>query len=230
MNNLKYKWILFDADETLFAFQSYQALKNVFARYNVEFTLEDFAEYESLNQPLWIAYQNQEVDVYTLKTRRFEALSKQTGQSALILNDELMQEMTTMSPALEGTLPTLETLHGKVKMGIITNGFTSMQQPRLDFTNTAKFFDLLVISEEVGISKPNAGIFASAYAQMQEDLPLEKSEILMVGDSLSSDILGGNNFGFDTCWLNRHQVENATEIKPTFEIQYLPELLDFVKK
>lgn len=226
----KYRWVLFDADETLFAFRSYQGLKNVLARYNVPFSLDDYARYQQINQPMWLAYQNQEIDVYTLKTARFQTLAKQTGRSPLQLNDELMQEMIHLSPALSGTLPTLQGLHGKVKMGVITNGFTLMQQPRLEVTDTAKFFDLLVISEEVGVSKPSSGIFANAFAQMQkaEPKPLHKADILMVGDSLTSDILGGNNFGIDTCWFNPKQVENATEIKPTFEINALEELLTIV--
>lgn len=225
---MKYKWILFDADETLFAFHSFQGLKNVMAKYNFDFTMQDYVDFQNINQPLWQAFQQQQVDVHTLKTQRFKYLSEKTGQDPLHLHNQLMREMSELSPALDGTLSTLEQLHQKVKMGIITNGFSSMQQARLDFTKTSHFFDLLVISEEVGIPKPQTGIFTNAFHQIQQQQPVEKSDILMVGDSLSSDIDGGNNFGFDTCWLNRHKVENNTSIMPTFEIENLTELVPLI--
>lgn len=225
---MKYKWILFDADETLFEFHSFQGLKNVMAKYNMDFTHDDYTAFQNINQPMWLAFQQQQVDVHTLKTQRFQHLSEKTGEDPLNLHNQLMTEMSLLSPALDGTLTTLEQLHQKVKMGIITNGFTSMQQPRLDLTKTSHFFDLLVISEEVGIPKPQSGIFTNAFEQMQQNGSLQKKEILMVGDSLTSDIAGGNNFGFDTCWLNRHNAENHSEIKPTFEINNLTELLPIV--
>ncbi|VEJ08916.1 pyrimidine 5'-nucleotidase [Actinobacillus delphinicola] len=225
---MKYKWILFDADQTLFSFSSYQGLVNVCAKYGMDFTKQDFEEYENINQPLWLQYQQQKIDVNQLKCYRFQNLSKKIGIDPLQINAELMDQMATLSPAYRETIPMLEKLHGKVNMGIITNGFASMQQARLDFTKTAKFFDLLIISEEVGVPKPQTGIFSAAFDQIQQRFPVQKSQILMVGDSLSSDIAGGNAFGFDTCWLNQHQQTSPEHIKPTFEITNISDLVNIV--
>ncbi len=227
--DMKYKWILFDADETLFEFHAFPALVNIGVKYGFEFSQQDFAEYENINQPLWLKYQQQQLTVAQLKNKRFEHLTEKFGVDTQVLNQEFSEQMSRLSPTFNGTVATLEHLHGKVKMGIITNGFSAMQQPRLEFTQTAKFFDLLVISEEVGVPKPHPAIFSFAFQQIQNQMPTEKSQILMVGDSLSADIAGGNEFGIDTCWLNRHQICASQDIQPTFEIQEISDLVNLVK-
>lgn len=110
-----------------------------------------------------------------------------------------MAEMALISQPLAGVIETLNALYGKVKMGIITNGFTELQQKRLDNTQTSHFFDIVVISEQIGAAKPDRQVFDYAFALMDE---FDRTKVLMVGDTLASDILGGNNSGIDTCWLN----------------------------
>lgn len=222
---MKYDWILFDADETLYSFNSFQGLKPMLARYGIEFTREDYDKFQAVNQPLWVAYQNKEITAQELQITRFTKLAEQTGQDPLKLNQELMAEMAMVSQPLENTFATLEILSGKVKMGIITNGFKSLQQKRLDNTNTAQFFELVVVSEEVGVAKPDRKIFDYAFERM--GLP-DKSRILMVGDTLASDILGGNQSGIDSCWFNPHQKPNDTEIQPTYEIHSMLDLIPIV--
>lgn len=222
---MKYDWILFDADETLYSFNSFQGLKPMLARYGIEFTREDYDKFQAVNQPLWVAYQNKEITAQELQITRFTKLAEQTGQDPLKLNQELMAEMAMVSQPLENTFATLEILSSKVKMGIITNGFKSLQQKRLDNTNTAQFFELVVVSEEVGVAKPDRKIFDYAFERM--GLP-DKSRILMVGDTLASDILGGNQSGIDSCWFNPHQKPNDTEIQPTYEIHSMLDLIPIV--
>lgn len=219
---MKYQWILFDADETLFSFHSYYGLKTMLKRYGIAFNEQDYEAFQAVNQPLWVAYQNKEVDAETLQRTRFEALAQKTGQDPLILNRELMDEMAHVSQPLEGVREMLESLHGKVKMGIITNGFNALQQKRLENTQTSHFFDLLVVSETVGIAKPDRQIFYYAFSQMGE---IERSKVLMVGDTLASDILGGNLAGIDTCWFNPKGLKNDTDIQPTYEIRTMAELI-----
>lgn len=84
-------------------------------------------------------------------------------------------------------------------MGIITNGFTSLQQTRLERTGLRDHFDLLIISEEVGVAKPDARIFDYALAQAGNP---DRARVLMVGDTAESDIRGGVNAGLATCWFN----------------------------
>lgn len=220
---MKYQWILFDADETLFSFHSYYGLKTMLKRYGMEFNEQDYEAFQAVNQPLWVAYQNKEINAETLQRTRFEALAQKTGQDPLILNRELMDEMAHVSQPLEGVREMLANLHGKVKMGIITNGFNALQQKRLANTHTTHFFDLLVVSETVGVAKPDRQIFDHAFSKMGE---IERSKVLMVGDTLASDILGGNLAGIDTCWFNPKGLQNDTDIQPTYEICTMAELIE----
>lgn len=219
---MKYQWILFDADETLFSFHSYFGLKSMLKRYGLEFNEQDYEAFQAVNQPLWVAYQNKEINAEALQRIRFESLAQKTGQDPLVLNRELMDEMALVSQPLEGVREMLASLHGKVKMGIITNGFNALQQKRLENTQTAGFFDLLIVSETVGVAKPDRQIFDYAFSQMGE---IERSKVLMVGDTLASDILGGNLAGIDTCWFNPKGLANETAIQPTYEIRSMAELI-----
>lgn len=219
---MKYEWILFDADETLFSFNSYLGLKPLLSRYGVAFSEGDYEAFQAVNKPLWVEYQEKKISALELQTRRFAHLSHLTGQDPLVLNQELMAEMALVSEPLDGVLDMLATLFGKVKMGIITNGFHALQQKRLDNTGTSKFFETVVVSEVVGVAKPAPEIFEYAFAQIE---PLEKDKVLMVGDTLTSDILGGNQVGIDTCWFNPLSQQNDTKIQPTYEIQDIRQLI-----
>ncbi|WHP47127.1 pyrimidine 5'-nucleotidase [Mannheimia bovis] len=223
---MKYQWVLFDADETLFSFNSYFGLKAMLARYQIDFSEQDYQDFQAINKPLWVAYQNNEITAQDIQTRRFAKLSEQTGVEPFRLNQELMAEMALISQPLEGVIETLNALYGKVKMGIITNGFTELQQKRLDNTQTSHFFDIVVISEQIGAAKPDRQVFDYAFALMDE---FDRTKVLMVGDTLASDILGGNNSGIDTCWLNTLNLKNETNIKPTYEINTINQIIEIVE-
>jgi 5'-nucleotidase len=115
----------------------------------------------------------------------------------------------------------LKALHGKVKLGIVTNGFTKLQQVRLDRTGLKEYFDVLVISEQVGFAKPHQAIFEHSLALMGHP---EREKVLMIGDNPDSDILGGLNAGLNTCWLNRQNRVSPEGISPHFQVTSLAEL------
>lgn len=219
---MKYQWILFDADETLFHFYSFVGLQTMLARYGVAFGEADYAKFQAVNQPLWLRYQQGEIDMTTLAQTRFADLAAQLNRPALALNEELQHTMARLSEPLAGARELLAWLHGRgVKLGIMTNGFASLQQPRLQYTGFAEFFDLLIISEHESHPKPHRAIFESALRQMGNPPP---ETVLMVGDSLTSDILGGNRVGMATCWLNSANKPNETNIIPTFTVHNWVEL------
>ena len=223
---MRYNWVLFDADETLFSFNSYLGLTAMLKRYGIDFTREDYDAFQAVNKLLWVAYQNNEITAEDIQIRRFAKLAEQTGVHQIQLNQELMAEMAKVSKPLDGVMEMLETLYPEVKMGIITNGFTELQQQRLQNTQTEKFFEIVVVSEQIGVAKPGRKVFDYAFSQMDE---LDKTKILMVGDTLASDILGGYNSGIDTCWFNHANLVNDTKIQPTYEIKDIRELVGIVK-
>ena len=223
---MRYNWVLFDADETLFSFNSYLGLTAMLKRYGIDFTPEDYDAFQAVNKLLWVAYQNNEITAEDIQMRRFAKLAEQTGVYQIQLNQELMAEMAKISKPLDGVVEMLEALYPEVIMGIITNGFTELQQQRLQNTQTEKFFDIVVVSEQIGVAKPDRKVFDYAFSLMDD---LDKTKTLMVGDTLASDILGGYNSGIDTCWFNHANLVNDTKIQPTYEIKDIRELVKIVK-
>ncbi|CNH50942.1 nucleotidase [Yersinia aldovae] len=218
---MKYQWILFDADETLFHFDAYQGLKLMFSRFNVAFSVQDFDYYQLVNQPLWVDYQNGKISAAELQNTRFEMWAEKLGVAATRLNSEFLLAMADICSLLPGARELVDALRGKVSMGIITNGFTELQTLRLERTGLQNIFSPLIISEQVGIAKPDVAIFEHAFSLMNHP---PKERILMVGDNLHSDIQGGINAGIDTCWLNTHGAAADKNIAPRYQVSSLAEL------
>ena len=217
----KYEWILFDADDTLFNYDAYAGLQVLFTRLGVDFTVEDYEEYEALNQPLWVDYQNGTITSLDLQSKRFELWAERLNIPALNLNSDFMLVMADICVPLDGVRNLLDRLKGKAKLGIITNGFAEMQLPRLRQTGFENHFDLLVVSEEVGVAKPDKRIFEHALEKMGRPDP---QNVLMVGDNPASDILGGINAGLDTCWLNVNNKPLVATIAPKVQVASYQEL------
>ncbi|MCB5160338.1 pyrimidine 5'-nucleotidase [Marinomonas algarum] len=223
---MKYQWVLFDADETLFHFDNYAGLKRMFSHHGVEFAETEFHEYQTLNKSLWVAYQNDEITAKQLQTQRFQLWSDRLAISTETLNHQFLDAMAEICEPIAGAYELIEYLDRQgICMGIITNGFEQLQRIRLERTGFLPYFSPVVISELVGVAKPNPIIFEQALSEMGNP---DKQKVLMVGDTLASDILGGQNIGIDTCWLGHHR-ENETDIVPTWQANTLTELLDWFK-
>lgn len=220
-----YSWILFDADETLFHFDAFSGLSLMFSNFDFSFTRQDYEEYETINKPLWTEYQNGTITAQQLQHRRFAPWADKLQVATKDLNSAYMAVMAEICTPLDGAISLLNSLKGKSKLGIITNGFTELQQSRLERTGLRKHFDLLVISEEVGHAKPHQRIFDHTLAMMGNP---SRKQVLMVGDNPDSDILGGLNAGLDTCWLNIHNKIAPEGITPHYQVSSLVELEDLL--
>ena len=218
---MKYSYVLFDADETLFRFDILAGMTRMFKKYGVNFTKDDYIHYQKTNKQLWVDYQNGVISADYLQVTRFNEWSAKLNVSAKELNDAFLDAMAQICEPLPGAIELLNKLKPHARLGIITNGFARLQTVRLEHTGLKDMFELLVISELVGIAKPNKAIFEHTFELMGNP---NKSQILMVGDTASSDILGGNNVGIDTCWL-QHPGEQLPEgITPTYTITKLEQL------
>jgi 5'-nucleotidase len=240
--NKYYDWLLFDADETLFAFDSWKGLSHMFAKYAFPFSKEHYEEYQKINKPLWDELQQGLINQDTLKVRRFliwgERVTayrrEQSGDDTLEevtpleLNDAYEDSLAATSVVLPGVVEFLNFLRfNHIKCGIVTNGFNRLQLPRLQNLGLAEgYFDLLVVSETVGVAKPNPLIFEHALKQIElkTGKPINKESVLMVGDNPHSDIAGGQHSGLDTCWINVYDTPCPPEIFPTYTIARIAEL------
>ena len=218
---MKYQWILFDADETLFHFDAFKGLQLMFSRFGVDFDQDDFSHYQRVNLPLWVDYQDGLITATQLQNRRFQLWADKLQVTTQRLNSAFMTAMADICCLLPGAQELIAALKGKVNMGIITNGFTELQRVRLDKTGLKDVFSPLVISEQVGIAKPDLGIFEYALTHMGD---LQREHVLMVGDNPHSDILGGMNAGFDTCWLNSDALALPDGIEPSYQVSSLMQL------
>ncbi|UJL47384.1 HAD family hydrolase [Virgibacillus sp. NKC19-16] len=123
------------------------------------------------------------------------------------------------------TFRVLDQLKGNYQMLLLTNGSPELQQTKLDITpELTPYFDQIVVSGAFGKGKPDPTIFEHAL----ELLSVQKDEVLMVGDNLTTDILGASRAGINSVWINRKQ-KVANEIFPTYEIAELEELVPLAK-
>ncbi|EEX50949.1 5'-nucleotidase [Pasteurella multocida] len=221
---MKYQWIFFDADDTLFSFDAFAGLQKLFSDYGVDFQRNDFEEFQRINKPLWVQYQNAEITAEQLQVTRFASWAKKLNKKPVELNDHYLTAMADICKPLEQVVETLEVLKERANLGIITNGFTTLQKLRLEKTGLADWFQFVTISEEVGIAKPDPRIFEYSLELAKVK---DRSQVLMVGDNLDSDILGGHNANIDTCWLHYNR-ENNSNIKPTYSIGCFDKLLEIV--
>lgn len=216
------EWVLFDADETLFSFDAHAGLRHVYAQYGIEFSDQDYAHYQQTNLPLWQAYQDGKIDAQTLQVNRFQSWGDKLNVSPHQLNQAFLDAMAEVCIPLPYVADLLHTLAPHLRLGIITNGFTQLQQPRLARHNMQQHFDLLVVSDQVGAAKPSPKIFKYALDKMG-GVPPER--VLMVGDNPIADVQGGQQAGMQTCWYNPYQKVLPEGITPNLEVTCYSQLL-----
>ena len=222
-----YEWILFDADKTLFHFDDFLGLSCMFKNYfDIEFCEKDYQSFQIISKPLWNKYQNGEINAQYLQEMRFLFWAKKLQISSAQLNSIFMQTMADISKPLQGVVSLLNFLKNKVKLGIITNGFTELQQTRLERTELKKFFEIHVISEQVGIAKPDPRIFEHALSLAGNP---SREQVLMVGDTFETDILGGINAKVDTCWINEERKNCPQNLAINYQLSSIHELQDLLQ-
>ncbi len=218
-----FDWVLFDLDETLLDFPVAQALEQTLQIYGVAPTPPKMAEYHALNHRLWQQYNSGEIDAAHLQQTRFSLFAEQVDVAPMAMNDTFLQQIIALSVPLEGVVETLEALKGQVRMGIITNGFSLPQRGRLSKLGWSEWFEPLVISDEVQVTKPAAAIFQHTLALMGQPSP---ARVLMVGDNPKTDIAGAAAQGLATCWYN--PARHDTECEATHEIHHFAHLSTIV--
>ncbi|MFA6366707.1 MAG: YjjG family noncanonical pyrimidine nucleotidase, partial [Candidatus Hydrogenedentales bacterium] len=195
-----------------------------FEQFGLEATGDIVDEYDEINRGLWKKFERGETDQATLKIERFRLLFRKVGVNLDVghFSDTYLDWLGKGGFLLDGAEELCEYLAGKYRLAIVTNGIKRVQRSRFDNSSIRRYFESIVISEEAGSSKPSAGIFDYACRSLGFH---DKSRIIMVGDSLSSDIAGGANYGMDTCWVNLSEAANDTDIAPTYEVRRLKDIM-----
>lgn len=225
-NAHKYPWLLFDADDTLFDYQAAEAhaLQVVFAHFQIPF-LPNYAQvYANINHHYWQKFEAGTISLVDLRNVRFHDLLEELNlpPDADLFSRVYLTKLGQCVQLLPGVLETLTILAASHHLALITNGLSSVQRSRLSLSPIGRFFNHVFISEEIGVSKPAAGFFDHVFSHIGQPA---RSEVLVIGDSLSSDITGGAAYGLDTCWFNPHRHPNTLSIQPTYEVQALNALI-----
>jgi len=221
-----YQWLLLDADNTLFDYDAAeaQALAATFAAFDLAFAPPHAAAYREINDAIWQAFERGEIAQEVLRVERFRrlfaALGVETDPAAF--SARYLEHLGQAANLVPGAETVLRALHGRVELALITNGIAAVQRSRLACSGLDRYLDAVLISEEIGASKPDRAIFDAAFAAMGHP---SQEAVLIVGDSLTSDMAGGAAYGIDTCWFNPHDKPRNPDVAIRYEIRRLDALL-----
>lgn len=221
-------WLL-DADGTLFDFDKAEecSFRNVFLRHELPFADGTLERYREINREMWRRYEKGEIERAVMLPLRFRLLFDELrlDGDAETINREYLAGIGDGSFLLDGALELCTRIRDSGKKSfIITNGVKTSQTKRLLHSPLKPLIADIFISEEIGYQKPNREYFEIVFSRISEK---DRSRMLIVGDSLTADIAGGRNAGVDTCWYNPAGKANDTNIRPTFEIRSLDELVPY---
>ena len=227
---MKYPYLLFDADDTLFDFQasSSRAFDTMCRMNDIPNTPAVYQLYHEINAVLWRAFDRGEVSKDYVTHERYIRFLK-----ALELErDPGKCNRDYLSALGENVFPlphAEEVCRELAKRGhylyIITNAVASVQRSRLKRCSFGGLFQEAFISEDAGASKPNQAYYQYVRARLPEISP---ENTLIIGDSLATDIKGANNAGLPCCWFNPSGKAAPEDLTIHHEIRDLRELLAFV--
>jgi len=228
---LKYKFLLFDLDHTLLDFDAAEdvALSHLLKEEGVEDIQAYKDYYVPMNKALWKDLEQKKISKAELINTRFEKLFAHFGieKDGAYLAERYQFFLSKQGQTFPGVEDLLKTLiHQGYELYAATNGITFIQTGRLEQSGIKPYFKEIFISEQLHTQKPDAAFYEKIGARIPN---FDKKYSLMIGDSLSADIQGGNNAGIDTIWYNPHHLENKTQAQPIYEVdsyQALQEILD----
>ena len=222
----KIRHVLLDIDDTLFDFKRSEAvaLSSTLTELGIEPTDGTLSLYSKINRSQWEALERGEVTREVLLLRRYEILFKTLG-----VDIEPRRAQSIYERRLSGTyffLPgaekLLSDLYGKYEIYLASNGTAIVQDGRISLSGIGKFATEIFISEKLGANKPSREFFDACFSKIKD---FDKESAIMVGDSPTSDILGGINAEIKTCLYNPRGTSAREDIPADFEIKALGELI-----
>jgi 2-haloacid dehalogenase len=221
----KYRTLFFDADDTLLDFGAAEklALRLLFEDQQIPLTAEIEAQYRKINLGLWKSFEEGKLDRDEVVNTRFSLLFKEFAQEVdgPLLEKKYRSYLDEGHQLVDGAFELITDLQNKYDLYIVTNGVSKTQDKRLRASGLYPLFKNIFVSEDTGFQKPMKEYFDYVFARIP-NFAVEQG--LLIGDSLSADIKGGQLAGLDTCWFNPGMKPGSPAIVPTYQIQRLDEL------
>ena len=236
--------VFIDWDDTLgdWATAAWQAQQDVYAHFHIATWGVSFEQwfdtYHAHNTELWHRYSHSEIDKTYLMLDRFlypicvaKGITTAEGTAyhtlAMAMSDYFLVRTNAHFCLLPDAQETVRYLADKYVLTVISNGFEEVQYDKLRQSGLLPYFAYVVLSDEVGVLKPDARIFEVALRRNRRTLPdLEKADVVMIGDSWHSDIEGARNAGIDAIWVTRQDLDDRTVAGGVQIVRSLRELMD----
>lgn len=221
------KVVLWDIDGTLLNFEAAEkvAIRQCFASHGLgECSDEMLKRYSAINRKYWEALERGELTKPEVLVGRFREFFEKEGlavDAAESVNAEYQERLGDTVVFCDNGFELVQKLKGRVKQVAVTNGTKVAQDKKLAKSELITLLDDVFISDVLGVEKPSVDFFAIVFERLGN---YKKEEMLIVGDSLTSDIRGGNNAGIATCWYNPKKLENTIGVHVDYEISNLWEI------
>lgn len=224
--------ILWDVDGTLLNFLAAEkaAIRSLFEEYHLGVCSDEMLKrYSSINKNYWEMLERGEIEKKALLVGRFRDFFEKEGIDSSLaaeFNEKYQLRLGDTIVYCDDSLEIVKSLRGKVKQYVVSNGTVIAQTKKLRLSGLGELMDGIFLSEELGVEKPSVRFFDQVFAKIG---PVDRSEVMIVGDSLTGDIRGGNNAGILTCWYNPEGTAAKEAVRIDHEIKNLHEVYGFLK-
>ena len=219
------EFLFLDLDDTILDFQKAEhlAIAKTFAGFGIDPTEAVIAHYSQINKAHWEMLERHELTREQVVVGRFAALFQELGVEAdpEACARRYEDNLSIGHYFLPGAEEALKTLSQSYKLYLASNGTAKVQAGRLKSANISHYFQEIFVSQAIGANKPDPAYFQRCFARIPGFYP---KRAMIVGDSLTSDILGGRNAGIATCWVNPTHKPSRPDISPDYEIEALCQL------
>ena len=220
-----YEFLFLDLDDTILDFHKAEriAIGKTIREFGVEPTEEILNRYHHINKAHWEMLERGELTRAEVLVNSFGVLFEQLGVSVDAPKCAKVYErnLSIGHYFLPGAEEAVEYLSKRYRLFLASNGTAVVQKGRMTSANLYRFFEKVFVSQEIGHNKPSKAYFDGCFAQIEG---FDPTKAIIVGDSLTSDILGGNNAGIATCWVNPTHTPRKEGIRVDYEIEALSQL------
>ncbi len=228
---MNYRILLLDLDDTILDFHKAEgiALQSALASCGISATPQVRACYSDINRAHWQRLERGELTREQVNVGRFAALFAvlSVEADAAACAARYAEELSKGHYFLPGAEEALADLAREHRLFLVSNGNLSVQRGRLKSANIARYFEKIFISQEIGADKPSEVFFSRCFAQIPDFC---RESTMIVGDSLTSDMLGGNRAGIRTCWVNPKHMAHRKDIRVDDEIESLAQLPQLLQR